>query len=170
MINPQIFEHLQSLFSRGSYYNMKPEATLANAIFVDVDGAFNFRSVGGYTSNASPNAVIRQGLIYRTGHLSNVSSAGWRTVKGLGVSTVIDLTCPGEVEIFTGAPDKTLSPMGIETLHLPFKKGVFSMARQVEKYQEYRTSGPEASTSCLVPRTGQELTYHRPSQKDTSIY
>ncbi|KAJ6012323.1 hypothetical protein N7522_002678 [Penicillium canescens] len=120
------------------------KATLSGTPFLEVDGAFNFRSVGGYRSVVSPNAVIREGLIYRTGHLSDVTSAGWHTVKCLGVSTVIDLTSPGEVEMFTGAPDKTLSPLGIETLHLPFKQGAFSMARQVDKYQAYRSTGPEA--------------------------
>lgn len=124
---------------------MDHEAFFASTLFPEVDGAFNFRGVEGYRSNTSPNAIIRKGLIYRAGHLSNVSIAGWRTVKNLGVSTVIDLTSPGEVEIFTGATDKTLSPLGIETLHLPFKKGVFSMARQVEKYQKYRISGPEVT-------------------------
>ncbi|KAJ6008979.1 hypothetical protein N7522_003995 [Penicillium canescens] len=116
---------------------------LSNNPFLEVDGAFNFRGVGGYRSTLSPDAVIREGLIYRTGHLSDVTSAGWHTVKSLGVSTIIDMTSPGEVEIFTGAPDKTLSPLGIETLHLPLKQGVFSMARQVRKYQVYRSTGPE---------------------------
>jgi hypothetical protein len=125
---------------------MGHEAVFASTLFLEADGTFNFRGVGGYRSYSSPHAVICKGLIYRAGHLSNVSSAGWRTVKSLGVSTVIDLTSPGEVEIFTGAQDKTLSSFGIETLHLPFKKGVFSMARQVEKYQKYRISGPELST------------------------
>lgn len=114
--------------------------------FLDVDGAFNFRGIGGYRSTVSPNAVIREGLIYRTGHLSDVTEAGWNTVKSLGISTIIDLTSPGEVEIFTGAPDKTLSPLGIVTLNLPFKQGVFSMERQVDKYRVYRSSGPDVST------------------------
>jgi hypothetical protein len=136
---------------------MDHEAVLSRPFFLEVDGAFNFRGVWGYRSNFSPNAVIRKGLIYRTGHLSDVSSAGWRTMKSLGVSTVIDLTSPGEVEIFTGAPDRTLSPLGIETLRLPFKKDVFSMARQVEKYQRYRTSGPEVNSWHMVREKAQGL-------------
>ncbi|KAJ5120264.1 hypothetical protein N7448_010933 [Penicillium atrosanguineum] len=123
---------------------MDDKAALSSTPFLEVDGAFNFRGIRGYSSTIFPNAVIREGLIYRSGHLSDLTSAGWRTVKSLGVSTIIDLTSLGEVEVFTGAPDRTLSPIGIETLHLPFKQGVFSMARQVYKYQAYRTTGPEA--------------------------
>lgn len=122
---------------------MDYKASLSHTTALQVEGAFNFRSVGGYRSTLFPGAVIRKGLIYRTGHLSNVTAAGWLTIKHLGVSTIIDLTSPGEVEVFTGAADKTLSPLGITTLHLPMKRGVFSMANQVSKYQVYRNTGPE---------------------------
>ncbi|KAK2753552.1 hypothetical protein FQN54_007329 [Arachnomyces sp. PD_36] len=111
---------------------------------IQIDGAFNVRGLGGYPSTISPKAAIREGIIYRSGHLSDVTSAGWDSFRAMGVSTVIDLTSPGEVEVFTGEMDKTFSPAGIETLHLPFKQGVFSMERQVLKYQQYRTAGPEA--------------------------
>lgn len=145
--DPNTFNHLQTRLCQGSSCVMNHNQGLSNDPFVEVDGAFNFRGVGGYRSTLTPDAVIREGLIYRTGHLSDVTSAGWRTVKSLGISTIIDITSPGEVEIFTGAPDKTLSPLGIETLHLPLKPGVFSMAKQVRKYQVYRKTGPEVRPS-----------------------
>lgn len=125
---------------------MDYKASLPHTTSLQVEGAFNFRSVGGYRSTIFPGAVIREGLIYRTGHLGNVTEAGWLTIKRLGVSTIINLTSPGEVEIFTGAADKTARPSGITTLHLPVKQGVFSMANQVSKYQVYRNKGLEVCT------------------------
>ena len=140
-----------------------------NPPFLEVDGAFNFRGIGGYRSTVSPNTVIREGLIYRTGHLNDVTVAGWDTIKSLGISTIIDLTSPGEVEVFTGAPDRTLSPRGMVTLHLPFKQGVFSMEKQVDKYKAYRGSGPEVSTwnTLVAEEEVRHLIYDRQSQRDT---
>lgn len=78
--------------------------------------------------------------------MSDVTTGGWESLQQMGISTIIDLTSPGEVEKFTGAPDRNLRPLGVKTLHMPFKQGVFSMERQVEKYQTYRKIGPEVSS------------------------
>lgn len=111
--------------------------------FIEIDSVFNLRGFGGYKSTLFPGTVTREGLIYRSGHLGDVTAAGWHSLQQMEISTVIDLTSPGEVEIFTGAPDRNFRPLGVETMHMPFKQGVFSMERQVEKYQAYRNIGHE---------------------------
>jgi protein-tyrosine phosphatase len=112
---------------------------------IRIDFTFNLRGFGGYKSTLFPGALTREGFIYRSGHLSDVTTAGWDSLQHMGIVTIIDLTSPGEVEIFTGAPDRTFCPLGVETIHMPFKQGIFSMERQVEKYQTYRRIGPEVS-------------------------
>ncbi|PHH65298.1 hypothetical protein CDD81_2710 [Ophiocordyceps australis] len=111
--------------------------------FILVPGAYNVRRFGGYKSSIYPNATTREGLIYRSGNLSGVTRTGWEIVQKLGVSTIIDLTNPKEVETFTGAARTYANPSGIKTVHLPFKNGEFSIKRQVDKYKIYRDTTPE---------------------------
>lgn len=48
--------------------------------FLEVDGAFNLRELGGYSSNLFPGVTTRKGFIYRAGHLGNVTPTGWKSL------------------------------------------------------------------------------------------
>jgi protein-tyrosine phosphatase len=61
-----------------------------------VDGAYNVRDVGGL--HARGGAVVRRGLLYRSGDLGRLTAAGADRLRALGVATIIDLRTTAEVE------------------------------------------------------------------------
>lgn len=53
------------------------------------DGAFNFRDLGGWpTAN---DGRVRAGLLYRSGHLDNLTPAGWQHLADLRIAGIYDL-------------------------------------------------------------------------------
>ena len=63
--------------------------------WVDLDGAFNFRDVGGYLVGGQ--ARVRWGSVYRSDALHHLSAADLKTLESLGVERVIDLRSPKEI-------------------------------------------------------------------------
>jgi protein-tyrosine phosphatase len=63
--------------------------------WVSLDGAFNFRDVGGYA--ASDRAQVAWGSVFRSDALHHLSADGLAAVAELGVDRVIDLRSPEEV-------------------------------------------------------------------------
>ena len=57
--------------------------------FLDSDGAFNFRDVGGRAS--VDGGVLRTGRLYRSASLDTLTDEGHRQLEQLGVATVLDL-------------------------------------------------------------------------------
>lgn len=66
------------------------EDTLADILssppFVSIPGSFNARDL----SNGSNNG-LRQGYIFRSGTLENISEPGVQALKNLGIQTIFDL-------------------------------------------------------------------------------
>ena len=61
----------------------------------EVDGAVNFRDLGGYRAGA---VRIRRGLLYRSGMTHTITPAGLQAlVERYGLRTVIDLRAPSEL-------------------------------------------------------------------------
>ncbi len=58
---------------------------------------------------------VRQGLVYRSGDLDNVTPAGWEAVAGLGVRTFFDLRADHE----RGGGTNRAERAGIEVVRLP---------------------------------------------------
>jgi protein-tyrosine phosphatase len=83
-----------------------------------IDGALNLRDFGGYPT--ADGALVRTGLLYRSGTTHGISSAGLaRLADELGVRTVIDLRAHSE-------RSRWLSPFadhGIATVHEPLDPG-----------------------------------------------
>jgi len=63
--------------------------------WVDLDGAFNFRDVGGYAIR--PGVRVRWGSLYRSDALHHLSAGDVEVLAGLGVDLVIDLRAPDEI-------------------------------------------------------------------------
>ncbi|UQX03464.1 tyrosine-protein phosphatase [Streptomyces sp. RerS4] len=70
--------------------------------FVDVDGCFNYRDLGGYRT-ADGKAVAWRKL-YRSDGLHRMTACGSDAFAALGVSTVIDLRTPVEAETRAWTP------------------------------------------------------------------
>ncbi|MGH9098811.1 MAG: tyrosine-protein phosphatase [Acidimicrobiales bacterium] len=95
---------------------------------VSLEGAVNFRDLGGY--RAVDGRTIRWRLLFRADDLSRLSSSDRAVVRTLGIATVIDLRSRPEVEAARFPVDEI--PVGFH--HLPLL-GV------LPGFDEYR-SGP----------------------------
>jgi protein-tyrosine phosphatase len=63
--------------------------------WVALDGAFNFRDLGGYATRQG--ARVRWGSLYRSDALHHLSAGDVEVLVGLGVDRVIDLRAPDEI-------------------------------------------------------------------------
>ena len=59
-----------------------------DAVDTRLEGAPNFRDVGGY--GAAKGFRVRRGLVFRSGHLANLTDADLESLRNLGIKTVID--------------------------------------------------------------------------------
>ncbi|KAL4904168.1 hypothetical protein BDW74DRAFT_168590 [Aspergillus multicolor] len=117
------------------------EFALASGVPIRVDGVFNVRGFGGYPSNPKPNCFTRDRIIYRSGHLKDITPRGLEQIRGLRISTIIDLTNSGETKsLFTG----NLSLDHCKVVHFPLAKHEFSVQQLAEKYKRYLELGEKA--------------------------
>jgi protein-tyrosine phosphatase len=63
--------------------------------WVALEGAFNFRDVGGYAAGGRER--VRWGAVYRSDALHHLSPSDLDTLESLGVDRVIDLRSPTEI-------------------------------------------------------------------------
>jgi protein-tyrosine phosphatase len=63
--------------------------------WVALDGAFNFRDLGGYATGQGTR--LRWGSLYRSDALHHISAGDVEVLTGLGVDLVIDLRAPEEI-------------------------------------------------------------------------
>jgi protein-tyrosine phosphatase len=92
----------------------RKETPVSTTRFVDVDGCFNLRDLGGYRSTDGRSVGWRR--LYRSDGLYRLTTAGWASFQSLGVATVLDLRTPGEVRQRPWTPPVTWSG---RWLHLP---------------------------------------------------
>ena len=76
----------------------------------------NFRDIGGKPANAS--ATIREGIIYRSATVDNISKIGIKSLHELGIKTIIDLRAPDEVKKFL----RSITKINTKSLPLDFRK------------------------------------------------
>ncbi len=85
---------------------------------VPLDGAFNFRDLGGY--RGAGGGVTRWGTLFRSDTLHELSTADVATLGSMGLATIIDLRTPRELEQTGRGP---LGPESIAFRHLPVITG-----------------------------------------------
>ncbi|KAL4739033.1 protein-tyrosine phosphatase-like protein [Aspergillus similis] len=114
---------------------------LKRGVSIEIDGVFNVRSFGGYPSNLKPNCFTRDSIIYRSGHLRDITPRGTRQIRDLGISAIIDLTNSGETKaLFAG----TSSLNQCRVLSFPLAKHGFTVQQLADKYKRYLEEGEKA--------------------------
>jgi protein-tyrosine phosphatase len=88
---------------------------------VVLDGAFNFRDLGGYATRSG--RTVRWRRLFRADGIHRLSGADLELVGSLGVRTVIDLRTYGEVAQRGRFPADEL---GVDHFHLPVLEAVWS--------------------------------------------
>ncbi|KAF9446879.1 hypothetical protein P691DRAFT_824264 [Macrolepiota fuliginosa MF-IS2] len=89
--------------------------------FIQVDGVFNFRSVGGYFLSSNKTLHVKPNLLFRSGELSGISPTGIQALSTLGVNTIFDLRSKNETDKW-----KTHTPhLGdVKVVHVPTEQKV----------------------------------------------
>lgn len=83
--------------------------------FLQLDGVFNFRDIGGL--NTKDGCMIKPGLIFRSGELSQLSDNSLEGLKKLNIKLIIDLRTKNECK---SKPDKIPDNSGIRVDNIPF--------------------------------------------------
>lgn len=91
------------------------DGTLSPAETVAVDGAPNFRDIGGYET--SDGRRVRHGKLFRSGMLVGVSDEGVAALEALGIRTVVDLRTQAEVDAL--GPDRIPDNASVVQIRVP---------------------------------------------------
>lgn len=79
------------------YFHLKPAAGPTRVVSVrrlPLEGAANFRDLGGYRT--ADRRYVRWGLIYRSGHLANLTAHDYEYLGGMGIRLVCDVRTESE--------------------------------------------------------------------------
>jgi protein tyrosine/serine phosphatase len=119
-----------------------------------LEGCCNFRDLGHYV--AAGGSRLRRRRLFRSDSLATASATDRRLLTGLGLTTVIDLRSPGEVEL-----GGRYSEPGPTMLHVPLGNPMHGMAavdwddphRVATHYLELLIDGSEAVAEVLAVLT-----------------
>lgn len=90
---------------------MKKDSRYQNRL-LHIPGAKNFRDLGGYPTRSG--SQVKWGVLYRSGHLANLTSRGVKKIEGLGLSKIIDFRSDFET---ARRPDREIE--GPQRIYLP---------------------------------------------------
>jgi glycerophosphoryl diester phosphodiesterase/protein tyrosine/serine phosphatase len=110
----ELSEYLISRDLRAAKTNSAEAATADHVRRLPLEGATNFRDLGGYA--AADGKRVRWGLLYRSDALDTLTAADMDLVSGLNVTRVTDFRSPGEV---ARRPDRLPAQLAARQVHLP---------------------------------------------------
>jgi protein-tyrosine phosphatase len=113
---------------------------------IALEGCLNFRDLGGY---AARGGTIRYGQIYRADDLSKLISADIARLEELGISIVIDLRSPEELD---RAPNPLRGRAGFAYHHAPLLDGLNSAPDRPPEIQNL-----PAMYKSLLPNAGPQI-------------
>ena len=102
------------------YFHLKPASGATRVVSIrrlPLEGAANFRDLGGYRT--SDGRYVRWGLIYRSGHLANLTARDYEYLKSLGIRLVCDVRTESERQ---RSPTRWMGPAP-EFLSAPIESG-----------------------------------------------
>lgn len=78
--------------------------SIAHSRFIDLDGCFNFRDLGGYRT--ADGGTVAWRVLYRSDSLHRLTETGLAAFTELGIATVLDLRAHAELREQTWAPPR----------------------------------------------------------------
>ena len=113
---------------------MSSERDVPVSRLIALDGAPNFRDLGGYETDDGRR--VRYGQLFRSGVLADLSDADLARLETLGIATVVDLRSPEEV---ASRPNRV--PRGAVTLEVPVTDVSMSPNKIAARLEAGDTSG-----------------------------
>lgn len=98
---------------------------------VKLDGAVNFRDLGGYA--AADGRRIKWGRVFRADGLSGLSDADLLRLRQMGIGRVVDFRTGPEAG---NAPDRLPGDNGIAYIHLPVTHGKYDFSEAVKRFRK----------------------------------
>lgn len=112
--------------------------------FIDVEGIYNFRDIGGYTIDQDPLYSVRRGFIFRCANTGKVKPNGMDKIRDLGVTTIFDLRSTSEIERTQDFAPTTAVP-GVKRVHVSLFDGEYPTQQTVESLKKYATDNLRVS-------------------------
>ncbi|CAO3689494.1 unnamed protein product [Umbelopsis ramanniana] len=101
--------------------------------WIDVEGVMNFRDIGGWDVKGG-SGYIRERMVFRCGHLSNMTDNGEQTLKSLGITAAFDFRSTQEIDQYGVMREIP----GLERYHSPvFLDEDYSPAAIAVRWQGY---------------------------------
>jgi protein-tyrosine phosphatase len=119
---------------RRYYFRVVPDGEKGMVIGerqVHLEGAVNFRDLGGYRS--SDGRRVRWGQVFRSDSLARLTERDRMRVEHLGLKLVIDFRTPNEVR---KSPDRLPQSSTIRYLNLPITHGEFDFVSAMERIKK----------------------------------
>ena len=119
---------------RRYYFNVVPDGEKGRVIAerqVPLEGAVNFRDLGGYRS--SDGRRVRWGQVFRSDSLARLTERDRIRVEHLGLKLIIDFRTPNEVK---KSPDRLPQSSTMRCLNLPITHGEFDFVSAVERIKK----------------------------------
>jgi len=114
-------------------------SSLASPPFIDIDGIFNFRDVGGFVTS---QGIVRRGWIFRSAQPGGVTEQGAATLQELGITTIFDLRAKSEIEKYSSFMS-VKEILGIERRSVPvLNDSDYQPEKQAMKFMNY-SIGPK---------------------------
>ena len=121
--------------------------------FIDIDGIYNFRDIGGYAIDGAPEYSVRRGFIFRCANTGNITPSGMQQLRDLGITTIFDLRSSSEIERTQDFAPITEVP-GVRRVHVSLFDGEYPATQTVESIKKYATDNARVSPSKLSIGSG----------------
>lgn len=119
--------------------------------FINIEGIFNFRDIGGYAIDGLSEYSVRRGFIFRCANTGNITPSGMQQLRELGITTIFDLRSSSEIERTQDFAPITEVP-GVRRVHVSLFDGEYPTTQTVESLKKYATDHARVSSSDLSIR------------------
>lgn len=114
--------------------------------FINIEGIYNFRDIGGYAIDGLPEYSVRRGFVFRCANTGNITPSGMQQLRELGITTIFDLRSSSEIARTQDFAPITEVP-GVKRVHVSLFDGEYPTTQTVESLKKYATDNARVSLS-----------------------